>query len=256
MEAALRALAGVFLFFFGAAVFSFLGVVIDRLPRGEDYVRGHSVCPACGRRLTGRDLVPVLSWLWLRGRCRTCGARIPVRCLCLELLGGGAALGLAGRYGLNAEGGTVFLFFCVLTCVAFVDADTMEIPNGFILWALAAAALAAVTMPGLSLPARLLGGVCVSVPMLLLALAVPGAFGGGDIKLMAACGLFLGWRLTVTSMFLALLGGGGYALYLLARKRAGRKTHFSFGPFLCLGMAAAQLWGERLIGLYLGSFGL
>ena len=100
-------------------------------------------------------------------------------------------------------------------------------------------------MPGISLLARLAGALCVSVPMLVLAVLIPGAFGGGDIKLMAACGLFLGWKITLVSTALAILFGGIYGCYLLAAKKADRKAHFAFGPFLCIGMAIGLLYGIR-----------
>ena len=94
------------------------------------------------------------------------------------------------------------------------------------------------------------GALCVSVPMLLLCLAVPGGFGGGDIKLMAAAGLLLGWSQAFVAAFLAVLSGGGYAAYLLARGRAGRRDHIAFGPFLCAGIAAALFAGDAAAAWY------
>ena len=92
----------------------------------------------------------------------------------------------------------------------------------------------------------------VSLPMLLLALVVPGGFGGGDIKLMAGAGFFLGARLTVVAAFLGILLGGGFGALLLAAKKADRKTRFAFEPFLCIGIAAAMFFGERLADWYIG----
>lgn len=169
-------------FALGASIFSFLGVVIWRLPRGESVVKGRSHCPACGRTLSAAELVPCLSFLVQGGRCRGCGARIPARDFWLEVL----------------------------------------------------------------------GGVIVSLPMLLLALVVPGGFGGGDIKLMFGAGFFLGARLTVVAAFLGILLGGGFGALLLAAKKADRKTRFAFGPFLCIGIAAAMFFGERLADWYIG----
>ena len=94
------------------------------------------------------------------------------------------------------------------------------------------------------------GALCVSVPMLLLCLAVPGGFGGGDIKLMAAAGLLLGWSQAFVAAFLAVLSGGAYAAYLLARGRAGRRDHIAFGPFLCAGIAAALFAGDAAAAWY------
>ena len=146
---------------------------------------------------------------------------------------------------------TVFAFFCILTVVAFLDIETMEIEDGCQIAMVILAAISIFTMPETSLLARLAGALCVSLPMLVLAIVIPGAFGGGDIKLMAACGLFLGWKITLVSAALAILFGGIYGCYLLAAQKADRKAYFPFGPFLCIGMAIGLLYGIRLIDWYL-----
>ena len=96
--------------------------------------------------------------------------------------------------------------------------------------------------------------ICVSLPLYLLTIPVPGAFGGGDIRLTAACGIFLGWKLNLLALFLAVMGGGIYGMWLLATKRKGKKDHFAFGPFLCVGMAIAMFAGENILNWYLGFF--
>ena len=101
------------------------------------------------------------------------------------------------------------------------------------------------------LASRIIGFFSASVPMLLLALAIPGAFGGGDIKLMAACGAFLGWKRNLLALFFAVLGGGVWGIWLLLKKKATRTDAFAFGPFLCTGMAISLFWGERLLLWYL-----
>ena len=127
----------------------------------------------------------------------------------------------------------------------------MEIEDGCQIAMVILAAISIFTMPETSLLARLAGALCVSLPMLVLSIVIPGAFGGGDIKLMAACGLFLGWKITLVSAALAILFGGIYGCYLLAVHKADRKAHFPFGPFLCTGMAIGLLYGIRLIDWYL-----
>lgn len=204
--------------------------------------------------------MPVFSWLALHGRCRHCGARIPARYLAVELLGGVLALGCRWRFGAAyalADGlfgirwqGLAALALCgVLLSIALIDAETQLIPNRLN----AAVAVLAVVELLLS-PARwggcVVGALCVSVPMLLLCLAIPGAFGGGDIKLMAAAGLFLGWQHTLLAMFFGILGGGFYGIYLLAAHKADKKDHFAFGPFLCAGIVLALLFGEPVLAWY------
>lgn len=253
-------------FFAGAALFSFMNVVAWRLPRGENPLAGRSVCPACGHTLGAADLAPVLGWLLLHGRCRYCGGRIAVRYLLVELLGGVLALGCLWRYGPAlrlSEGllglrwqGLLALVWCgVLLTVALIDAQTMTIPDRLNL-TLALLGLVSLAAQPAAWADRLLGAVCVSVPMLVLCLFVPGGFGGGDIKLMAAAGLFLGWQLTLTAGFLALLGGGAYGGWLLAARKAGRGDHFAFGPFLCAGLTVSLLFGQPLLHWYLSFFRL
>ena len=146
----------------------------------------------------------------------------------------------------------MFGFFALLTIVAVIDQSTMEIPNTFVIAALVLGIISIFTMPGTSLLSRILGMFVVSAPLLLITLLVPGAFGGGDIKLMAACGLFLGTKLTLLSFAFAVLTGGLYGIWLLVMKKKSGKEHFAFGPFLCLGMAAALFIGDRVWNWYAG----
>lgn len=247
---------GVIIWFFGACVFSFLNVVIYRTPKKRSFIRGYSHCSECGHRLAGWDMAPVFSWLFLRGHCRYCGGKISLRDTGIELLGGCIALLCVLKIGVNLESLTVFAFLGMLTVVAFVDIDTMKIPNGFVVAIFMIGVVSMVTMPALSLAERIAGMISVSIPLLLITLIVPGAFGGGDIKLTGACGLLLGWKLNLVSLFLAVLTGGLYGIFLLGTKRKGRKDHFAFGPFLCLGMLIALFWGDSLLEWYLKQCGL
>lgn len=235
----------------GTCIFSFLNVIVYRVPRKMSFIKGHSVCPSCGHMLGAADLVPVLSWLLLRGKCRYCKEHVSGRDTLVELLGGLAALFCVLKCETFPAALTVFAFYCIITVTAFLDIDTMEIEDGCWIAAALLAVPAFFTMPGHGIADRLIGMVCVSVPMLVLALIIPGAFGGGDIKLMAGCGLFLGWKATLVSAAIAILLGGGYGIWLLAAKKAERKSHFAFGPFLCIGMAAAVMYADDLIGAYL-----
>lgn len=256
METVLYITVSVILFALGICIFSFLNVMIYRIPRKLNFVKGRSFCPSCGHTLRSADLIPIVSYLFLGGKCRYCGQKIGVRDTLVELLGGVLALVCAWYYRAQpAAAVTVFVFFCILTVIAFLDLDTMEIEDGCWIAVLVLAVVSYFTMrgvmPGVSVASKLIGMVCVSVPMLLLTLCIPGAFGGGDIKLMAACGAFLGWRLVLVSMALAILLGGIWGIYLLAAKKKGRKEHFAFGPFLCTGMFFGLLYGEKLIGWYM-----
>ena len=229
----LELLLGLIRFLLGAALFSFMNVVAWRLPRGMDPLKGRSVCPQCGHTLGAPDLVPVFSWLFLRGRCRHCGTHIPARYLLVELLGGVLALGCTWRYGAAyvLPGGLFGMSWAALLALAVCGAVSVLLS------------------PADWLP-HIIGALCVSVPMFLLCLVIDGAFGGGDIKLMAAAGLFLGWQNTLLAMFFGIVFGGMYGIYLLAAKKAGKKDHFAFGPFLCAGIVIAMLFGGPVLEWY------
>lgn len=130
----------------------------------------------------------------------------------------------------------------------------MEIPNGLILFLIAPALGFAFADGSVTLVERLIGLACISVPMLLLTLLIPDCFGGGDIKLIAVCGFMLGWRATLLAMFVALLFGGGFAVYLMLSGKKGRKEHFAFGPFIGLGVFVSLLFANDIIKAYLSLF--
>lgn len=239
-------------FLTGACVFSFLNVVVWRLPRGESPLRGRSRCPACGRVLTAWELVPCVSFLALRGKCRGCAAKIPVRDFWVEVLGGVLLAGCAAKFGLGTvQSVLTFVLLSLLAVVGLMDWDTMEIYDRFQAAILLCALAAVAVFPEVSLIDRLIGALCVSVPMMVVALVIPGGFGGGDIKLMFALGAFLGWRRTLLAGFFALLGGGFYATYLLRKGKAGRKDHFAFGPFLCGAAGCSIFFGDNILRWYL-----
>lgn len=256
----LYALCGVFIFLLGAAWFSFLNVVIYRLPRGISVAKGNSFCPDCHAKLRAIDMVPCLSWLFLRRKCHFCGGAISPRYFVVELLGGvssllcAAAWGVStnGLFGLSWQALLCLVVLGLLTAIAYIDADTQEIPNRLVIAIFLCGVAALFAFPAVTWQQRVIGLVAVSVPMLLVTLFVPGGFGGGDIKLMAAVGLFLGWKQCVFAVFVAVLGGGIYGAWLLITKRKGGKEHFAFGPFLCAGTVLSMLVGAQITAWYLG----
>ena len=243
-------------FLFGACIFSFLGVVADRLPRGEGIVKGRSHCTACGRVLTPAELIPCVSFLALRGRCKGCGTPIPKRAFLGELAGGAAWILCAWRYGvghtglISLEGAVVFCYLGILLVVALIDWDTQMIYDRFHVLILLLGIAALWLFPEYGIRDRIIGASVISIPMLLLSLAIPGAFGGGDMKLMAASGFFLGTAGIVCAMFFGLLTGGGYGAVMLAKKRLKGNDHFAFGPFLAFGLALSVFFGERIVSWY------
>ncbi|MDO4571954.1 MAG: prepilin peptidase [Clostridia bacterium] len=245
-----------YVFIVGLCIGSFVNVLIYRIPRGRNIAKGRSFCPACGHTLAARDLLPLFSFLFLKGRCRYCGARISPRYPLVELAGGLLAVVSPLALGWTLSALLAFLAGGVLLAVALIDADTQEIPDSLVLALAALSALSAVFTRDAALLSRVIGLFCVSLPMLLANLVRPTSFGGGDIKLCAAAGFLLGWQSMLAAAFIALLGGGGYGAWLLASRRKGRREHFAFGPFLAAGVYIALLAGGRLIGWYLGLFGI
>ncbi|MCF0134732.1 MAG: prepilin peptidase [Blautia sp.] len=241
-----------FAFITGTCIFSFLNVVVFRIPRKQSFVKGFSYCPACNHRLGVLDLCPIFSYLFLGGKCRYCKAEIPARDTFVEFLGGLLAAGCMFRFGELYSAVCVFAFFCILMVVALLDLDTMEIEDGCHVMILLIAGVSCFVMPEISLISRLIGFLCISLPMLLVTLVIPGGFGGGDIKLMAVCGLVLGVKWILLAAFFGILTGGIYGMMLLATGKKERKAHFPFAPFLCLGMVISVFWGDIIWNWYLG----
>ncbi len=252
----LETLMAVLLFLIGACIFSFLTVVTDRLPKGENLVRGRSHCDHCGKTLSPAELIPVVSYLALGGKCKACGTRIPLRCLISEILGGALFLLTVHRFGtesglLTLQGAVIFAFCCILYVIAVIDYDTQTIYDRFHVLILLLAVAEIFLVPSHSIRDRLIGAVIISVPMLILALLIPGAFGGGDIKLMAVSGLFLGTAATVVAMFLGVVLGGSYGAVMLKTEKLGKKDKFAFGPYLAVGLGIAAFWGDQIAAWYL-----
>ena len=240
----------------GASIFSFLNVVVYRFPRKISFIKGTSMCETCHHRLYLWDMIPIFSWFILGGKCKYCKAKISIRNPLIELLGSICAMGLLYYYGYTTKMVLLFAFFSLLTVIALIDQDTMEIPNEFVIISLILGMVSIGVFTDLSPVSRILGIFIISVPMLILAIVIPGAFGGGDIKLMAACGILLGAKLEVIATFIAIMLGGIYGAILLISKKKERKEHFAFGPFLCIGMVVAILWGEAILNWYLTLYGL
>lgn len=249
----IRIFIEIIIFAVGAGVYSFLNMVIYRLPEKKKIIKASAICCQCGHDLTVKDMIPVLSWCSLRGKCRYCGGKISARYTFVELLGGVTALFLSLYYGINMQAFTVFLFYAVMTVITFIDWDTMEIPPVLNVCIFLIGVLSIWTIGGISIVDRIAGMLVISVPLCVLALL--GGFGGGDVKLMFAAGFLLGWKATVAGFFIGIIIGAVYAVYLLIKKLKGMKAEVAFGPFLCIGMAVAAVAGERLMDMYISYLG-
>lgn len=245
----------ILVFLLGACAGSFLNVCIYRIPRHESVVHTPSHCRDCGTRIRPWDLVPVISYLWLKGRCRYCGGRISPQYPLVELVTAALFVAAFKVWGLGWQAAAMWVFFAMLVAVAVIDIHHKIIPDEI----LVAGLVLGLPCVFLVSPGRLLSGVIgffVSGFILLaIALVSRGGMGGGDVKLSAVMGLFLGWPAIIVSLFLAFLAGGLAGIFLLATGRKNRKDAVPFGPYLAAGGVAAAFYADRLINWYLGISG-
>jgi leader peptidase (prepilin peptidase) / N-methyltransferase len=246
----------------GLLVGSFLNVVIWRVPRGESVVRPRSACPRCGTTLTARDNVPVLSWLLLRGRCRTCGVAISARYPLVELVTAALFAAMALRFGASWELPAYLHLAAISVALSAIDLDVKRLPNAIVLPSYPVAALL-LLVPAIAdgrwdgYARALLGMAVLFALYLLLALLHPAGMGFGDVKLAGVLGLYLGWlgwSQLLAGAFLGFLLGGLVGGALMMLRRATRKSAIPFGPFMVAGALLAVFAGDALARLYLGVF--
>lgn len=204
--------------------------------------------------LFGTGAGSFLSACFIRSKNQSFQARFMWHDLFLGVGVGIAWLLSCRQFGFRLQAGLACGTVLLLLFVAVIDMKTMEIPNTLVLLLCLPAIAAIFLFPEISLLQRGIGLVCVSLPMLLLTLAIPGAFGGGDVKLIAVCGFLLGWQKTLLATFIALLLGGGYAIVQMLRGKIKRKQHIAFGQYICTGVFLSLLYGEALINVYLDVF--
>ncbi len=235
----------------GLVLGSFCNAWAWRVVHGESIVRGRSHCALCGHTLAARDLVPLLSWFFLRGRCRYCGAPISRRYPAAELISCLYYVSIVWRFGLTPDALRLLVLGSLLLTASLVDLDTMELPDGLLI----AAALAALLRLPDGWKDALLGAACVAGPLLLLVLLCDKlmgreAMGGGDIKLVAVLGLHFGPAQTLFLLILACVLG----LILGAALKRAKDAPFPFGPALSLAAWIAALAGGPVTEWYFSLF--
>jgi leader peptidase (prepilin peptidase)/N-methyltransferase len=246
---------------FGLIFGSFATVAAYRIPRKESIATGRSKCPNCGRTIPAYENVPLLGYLFLRGRCRGCGTKISIRYPLIELATG-ALFGLAAwKFGFSVELFVYAGLFWTLVVLTVIDLEHQLLPNRIVYpafvvgWVgLVVAALAD------SDPHRLftaaMGALIFGGFFFLVAFIVPAGMGMGDVKLGFVLGSFLGYLgapgLVLVGMFLAFLTGGVIGIVTLLFRGGNRKTMLPFGPFLALGSIISIFWGQRILDAYIG----
>lgn len=257
----------------GVSIGSFLNVCIDRLPGRRSLLSPPSRCDACGKRLAPLEMVPVLSYIFLRGRCRSCGASIPVRVLIVEVLTGIIFLAAFLRFGLTPAFSITVFWSCVFLVIIYIDKEHQLILNRVtypaavialamlvIDWVIPEAGLLtnlrvlgnAQLIPVNALVSGLLAGGIFFVFFTIVFLINPRGLGMGDIKMAGLIGLATGFPLVFVAMFFGIILGGIVAIILIILRRKGRKDIMPYGVFLGIGPIVTMLWGADIFRWYLG----
>lgn len=249
--AALAAVLGLF-------VGSFLNVVVYRVPRGESVVRPRSHCPSCDTQLAWYDNVPVVSWVVLRGRCRTCGEPVSVRYPLVELLTA-AVFGVLGwRFGASWELPAYLYLGAIGVALGAIDLDTRRLPDRIVLpsYGVAAALLGLASVlehDGAAALRAVAGAAALYAFYYVLAVIRPGGMGFGDVKLSGVVGMYLGWLgwgALVVGGFAGFVIGGLTGIALILVGRAGRKSAIPYGPYMLAGALVGVLWGTQIADWY------
>jgi leader peptidase (prepilin peptidase)/N-methyltransferase len=250
----------IFLFaILGLIVGSFLNVCIDRLPQNKSIVFPPSHCEACQHKLAAKDLIPLFSYLRLRGRCRYCQAAIPRRVFWVELATALIFALLCWHYGLSAELGVMIFYACLFTIIFVIDLEQGLILNKVVYPGMVVALLLALyPLPWLSEPMGMriaysaLGGAIGFAILLLIAIVSRGGMGWGDVKLAALIGLATGFPLVFLAIIMGAILGGIVAVALVIAKKKNRRQTIPFGPFLAVAAMVTLLWGSNILSWYVG----
>lgn len=238
------------IFIFGICIGSFTNVCIYRIPKQEDIVKPRSHCMSCGYQLSWDDLVPLVSYIVLGGRCRNCKEKISIQYPLVEALNGVLYLIIFAKYGLSVETLLYCALFSALVTLSVIDFRTYEIPFGINLFILALGLIRVVTdytnWSDYAIGLASVGGVL----FILYWVSNGTAIGGGDVKLMAACGLLVGWKLVILGFFVGCIVGS--VIHILRMKLSGEGRVLAMGPYLSIGVMLAVLWGEQFLTWYLG----
>ena len=228
----------IFFALYGIVIGSFVNVLILRLPIKESITLKRSHCMTCGHTLSWYELIPLFSYLFLGGKCRHCKAHISVQYPIVE-----------AANGITLETFLYCLCASALLALSVIDWRTQEIPLGFNIFILILGLVRLFTDIS-NWSQYVIGLFAVSVFLLLINLVTKGrGIGHGDIKLMAATGLLMGWKLITVAFIMACIIGTVVHLIRMAVKKAGRKL--AFGPYLSMGIFIAMIWGEQLVSWYL-----
>lgn len=237
---------------YGILIGSFLDVCIIRIPEGRSIVTGRSCCDSCNTRIKWYDLIPIVSYLTLGGKCRNCKTKLSVQYPLIEALNGIFYLIVFFLNGWNLVSAVYCLVISALIVLSVIDFKTNIIPFGINIY-IFVIGLIRVGLDYKNFLTYVIGFVVVSGFLYVLFFLTKGkGIGGGDVKLMAAAGLVLGWKLIILAFFLGCIYGS--IIHLIRMKVSGSSRVLAFGPYLSAGIITAMLFGEQLINWYLTMF--
>lgn len=241
---------------FGLIIGSFLNVCIHRLPINESLMTPSSRCPACRRPIRWQDNIPVISFFILHGRCRDCGQPISWRYPLVELANGTGYVLLVWQFGVGSQTAVYALLYSSLLVITFIDLDYQIIPDRITLPGMVVGLAASSVILPLGFVNALIGLLLGGGLFYGVAAASRGGMGGGDIKLIAMIGAFLGWKQALLTIFIGALAGSVIGLFLMVFKGKSRKHPVPFGPFLSLGAVVSLFAGPAIWNWYqrLGAF--
>ena len=247
----------ILIFILGLIVGSFSNVCIYRIPRNESIIYPASHCPKCHTTIKPKDNIPLLSYILLKGKCRNCKTKISIQYPMVEFLSGLIYLIIYLIYGLSVQTLIYTILSSALIIIAFIDLNEQIIPDVISLPGIVTGFIISFFVPYISFINSALGVVVGGGIILVISLGgsviyKKEAMGGGDVKLAAMIGAFLGWRYIIISLFLGFFLGALAGIILIIAKIKKREDVIPFGPFIVLGSLITLLWGEQIISWYLG----
>ena len=247
----------VLIFILGLIVGSFSNVCIYRIPKNESIIYPASHCPKCRSNISPKDNIPLLSYILLKGRCRNCKSKISIQYPIVELLTGLIYLIIYLIYGLSIQTLIYIILSSALIIIAFIDLNEEIVPDVISLPGIVIGFIISFFVPYISFVNSALGvlvggGIILIIGLVGSVIFKKEAMGGGDVKLAAMIGAFLGWRYIIILLFLGFFLGALAGIFLIASKIKSREDAVPFGPFIVLGSFITLLWGEKIISWYIG----
>ena len=247
----------ILIFILGLIAGSFSNVCIYRIPINESIIYPASHCPKCRSSIKPIDNIPLLSYLLLKGKCRNCGSKISIQYPVVEFLTGIIYIFIFLIYGLTLQSLIYILLSSALIIIAFIDLNEQIVPDIISLPGIVTGLILSFFVPYISFINSVLGVVVGGGIILVIGLAgsvifKKEAMGGGDVKLAAMIGAFLGWKYAIISLFLGFFLGALVGIFLILSKIKSKEDMVPFGPFIALGSFIPLLWGEKIIVWYIG----